>query len=279
MPRRPGGKYKGLVVRAKGEDTLALEAEEKEHRKRARAVQRAQELRKRNAVAGHSLKKSKEEEAEERLEKIMNLLMGGKKSITKYFMFWQVGVRNLKKDRAMRNREWAWRQCCVHPDQVRDGHCHAPSLLDSITFEMPFEGLQRERKRQEQRKSTSFLPPTLQELEQGIGKDPRIASLNRRFSTMNASDDNFRRAEPSPKAKGKAKAKALSLPPPPQLSATQPGRPKWISADIPEHAYHHSTGRLCRIDPFTMRMEFVPVANEEAWRQGVLPNASKRGLL
>lgn len=289
MPRRPGGKYKGLITRAKSEDTLALEAEEKEARARARALQRAQDLKKRQATNEHSLKSSAEEEREAKMEKIMNLLMGGKKSAAKFFSFWQIGMRNIRKERAMRKREFSWRASCVTTD-VHDGHCHACDILESPEFLMPFEYIQKQAKILEQSRSTGMLPIHMHK----PGNDPRLKNLNRRFSS-----DKTATLAPPPgmenlvaqnqnTMQGSQSAGVLpALPGGPGLANTtgQFGlglgqtRERWLpSEDKIEIGFHYSTGRPVKFDTATMRMEYLPTTNDQAWRQSILPGADKRML-
>lgn len=274
-----------MITRAKSEDTLALEAEEKEARARARALQRAQDLKKRQATNEHSLKSSAEEEREAKMEKIMNLLMGGKKSAAKFFSFWQIGMRNIRKERAMRKREFSWRGSCVNTD-VHDGHCHACDILESPEFLMPFEYIQRQTKLLEQSRSTGMLPIQLQK----PGNDPRLRMLNRRFST-----DKTPTLAPPPGMEHLVNQNPMQSSQSTGILPALPGgqglanttgqfalgqtRERWLqSEDKIEIGFHYSTGRPVKFDTATMRMEYLPTANDQAWRQSVLPGADKRML-
>merc|ERR1719343_1823934 len=146
MPRRPGGKYKGQVGRQKGEDTLAAEAEDKARKAREEAVKRAQELKARALTAGHGLKSSKEEEEEAKKQRILNLLVGGKKSIKKMWHNWKVGVRQVQKELALHVRESSWRAACNcgYPIHTFPPHvCSAASMLHHVVFDLPFDASYR----------------------------------------------------------------------------------------------------------------------------------------
>merc|ERR1712232_1239087 len=331
---------------------------ERENRSRQRAVQRAQELKRRQATAEHNLKASAEEEKEAKMEKIMNLLMGGKKNLGKFFSFWMVGVRAVKKERAMRNREMNWRQCCIYPDLDRDGHCHVCGALTSPGFEMPFAYIQKITRRMERSRTTGYLPPALQfaatptntALSQHLGRrfstdkpvpqlangqmgqltngpmgqqtngpmgqqantgpmgqltngpmgqltngpmgQPTIGQMGHQTSTgpmgqRAASTGQLTNAPMGQLTNGVVPNNVMPGLPAVPTTATSSTTPfsqtlptrggwnvseRWVPTDKPEIGYHHSTGRACKFDPVTMRMEFIPMANEEAWRQSVLPN-------
>merc|ERR1712232_1354083 len=298
---------------------------ERENRSRQRAVQRAQELKRRQATAEHNLKASAEEEKEAKMEKIMNLLMGGKKNLGKFFSFWMVGVRAVKKERAMRNREMNWRQCCIYPDLDRDGHCHVCGALTSPGFEMPFAYIQKITRRMERSRTTGYLPPALQfaatptntALSQHLGRrfstdkpvpqlangqmgqltngpmgQPTIGQMGHQTSTgpmgqRAASTGQLTNAPMGQLTNGVVPNNVMPGLPAVPTTATSSTTPfsqtlptrggwnvseRWVPPDKPEIGYHHSPGRACKFDPVTMRMEFIPMANEEAWRQSVLPN-------
>eukprot|EP00927_Polykrikos_kofoidii_P008303 TRINITY_DN13443_c0_g1_i1.p1 TRINITY_DN13443_c0_g1~~TRINITY_DN13443_c0_g1_i1.p1 ORF type:complete len:314 (+),score=47.71 TRINITY_DN13443_c0_g1_i1:193-1134(+) len=146
MPRRPGGKYKGAVTREKGEETLAAEAIERAARDRAKAIQRAQELRRGGLAGGHAFASTKADEEEARKQRILNYLIGGKKTAGKYFKLWIVGVRNLAKEKALIHREASWRRSCGCKDRKCGVHdCQAANKLSGALFELPFEGAYKRR--------------------------------------------------------------------------------------------------------------------------------------
>lgn len=135
-PRKPGGKYKGLVGRAKSEAALANEQAEKARKKQEEIVARAA-ARKQKALMAKSGFKNEEDPEEVRKQKILNMMMGGKKgNVTKFYKAWVVGTNMLRKERMIRERETAWRKNCGHPADARfPGGCSACLRLGDSTLD------------------------------------------------------------------------------------------------------------------------------------------------
>lgn len=124
-PRKPGGKYKGLVGRAKSEAALANEQAERARKKQEEIVARAA-ARKQKALMAKSGFKNEEDPDEVRKQKILTMMMGGKKgNVTKFFKAWVVGTNMLRKERMIRERETAWRKNCGECDDRFPGGCSA----------------------------------------------------------------------------------------------------------------------------------------------------------
>jgi len=113
-PRRPGGKYKGLVKKTKGANELAKEAEEERRKRLQEQAERAEAKRAaENKLKDASLKSAKEQEAEVRKQRILNMLVGGRKGdLKKFFKSWVVGLVAVKRERVLKERERAWRCSC-----------------------------------------------------------------------------------------------------------------------------------------------------------------------
>eukprot|EP00930_Biecheleria_cincta_P015670 TRINITY_DN12992_c0_g1_i2.p1 TRINITY_DN12992_c0_g1~~TRINITY_DN12992_c0_g1_i2.p1 ORF type:complete len:239 (+),score=55.51 TRINITY_DN12992_c0_g1_i2:137-853(+) len=134
-PRKPGGKYKGLVGRAKSEAALANEQAEKARKKQEEIVARAA-ARKQKALMARSGFKNEEDPEEVRKQKILNMMMGGKKgNVTKFFKAWVVGTNMSRKERMILERETAWRKNCGECDDRFPGGCSACLRLGDTSLD------------------------------------------------------------------------------------------------------------------------------------------------
>eukprot|EP00913_Durusdinium_trenchii_P004504 g4182.t2 len=96
------GKYKGLITRTKTDAALAAEAD-------ARAKKRQEEVLKRAAMRKQREKMDREgvgpdavDPEEEKRQRILNLLMGGRRGDTKkFFQAWKKGAAQQRKDRSL----------------------------------------------------------------------------------------------------------------------------------------------------------------------------------
>lgn len=113
MPKRPGGKYKGKIQRAKGESTIAAELEAKKRKAYEANLARLQERRQQELLAAQGLQ-SEEDAAQARaLAKLAQLFGKGKSAtLKKFWKNWKLGIINIKKDKALEERQTCWRKSC-----------------------------------------------------------------------------------------------------------------------------------------------------------------------
>jgi len=119
MPRKPGGKYKGKVGRAKGETTIAAELEAKRRKLVEANLAKLQERRAQELLAAQGLQSNEEEAQALKLAKIAQMFGTGKKgTLKKFWKNWKIGLIALKKDRAVEERKTCWRRSCIFCDDV-----------------------------------------------------------------------------------------------------------------------------------------------------------------
>jgi len=233
-PRRPGGKYKGKIPRNKGEATLQAEAEARARQDQENYIKFKQEQHQRRLLAGSGMQHARRSEEDERKQRILNVLMGGRKNNTKkFFHSWVTGVDKVLDEKTMKAREDAWRSSCghVYHDKENCEECAYMALRDPV-FLLP-------RDEERQRRAAGALSPA-----------------------------GLRRITPG-NAELRLTRSAASLP---QLvpfdetgtEATTQEEP-FLNGDVVE-AMHHATGNRCLIDS-RMRMTFAPPA-----KSGLLSN-------
>jgi hypothetical protein len=127
MPRKPGGKYKGKIGRAKGEATLAAELEAKRRKAYESNLARLQERRQAELLAEAGLMNDEEEEQAMKLAKIAQMFGAGKKgTLKKFWKNWRIGIVAMKKARVIDERKTCWRKSCQFCDHlpVKMNHRH-----------------------------------------------------------------------------------------------------------------------------------------------------------
>mmetsp|Transcript_65878 Transcript_65878/g.142902 ORF Transcript_65878/g.142902 Transcript_65878/m.142902 type:complete len:322 (-) Transcript_65878:25-990(-) len=146
MPaRKPGGKYKGVVMRAKGEETLLAEVAENRQKALDEHIARLEEKRENDLRAAEELKRRKLLQQEAMRQRIIGMWIGGRRgNVKKFFRAWIVGMRIYKQEQRCRQRDLAWRQSCSCLDPSCAGSCGAYLSLRDASFKMPFE-IARER--------------------------------------------------------------------------------------------------------------------------------------
>lgn len=119
MPRKPGGKYKGKIGRAKGEATIAAELEARRRKAYEQNLARLQERRQAELLAEQGLMNDEEEEQAQKLAKIAQMFGQGKKSTyKKFFKNWKIGIIQIRKERIIHERQKGWRRSCAFCDKV-----------------------------------------------------------------------------------------------------------------------------------------------------------------
>lgn len=195
-PRKPGGKYKGLVGRAKSEAALANEQAEKARKKQEEIVARAA-ARKQKALMAKSGFKNEEDPEEVRKQKILNMMMGGKKgNVTKFYKAWVVGTNMLRKERMIRERESAWRKNCGHHDHRFPGGCSACLRLGDSSLDFCLNNFLATNEADSFRSTRGqSYRGTLKELP-AISPSKSMSSLEKMSSSMNRFRSNFIEGEP-----------------------------------------------------------------------------------
>ncbi|CAK9026469.1 unnamed protein product [Durusdinium trenchii] len=137
-PRRPGGKYKGLITRTKTDAALAAEAD-------ARAKKRQEEVLKRAAMRKQREKMDREgvgpdavDPEEEKRQRILNLLMGGRRGDTKkFFQAWKKGAAQQRKEMKIHEREIGWKRHCNGMDPDFPKNCNGMKQLLPSSLTLP----------------------------------------------------------------------------------------------------------------------------------------------
>jgi len=240
-PRRPGGKYKGMVGRAKGDATLAAEAAEKARKMQEEYIKRMQEKRERELLAGSGLTNKQQEEEEARKQRVINQLMGGKKgAVKKCFKAWVAGKAIVRKQRGIDERENNWRRSCGHLNFTCPGGCSSSLCLRPAEFLMPFEAsLQTGITFHDT--ASKPLWPCLEDLHIS-----RSTSLPQIIGVKEASAPRWLADLDRPLHRSQEKIK------------------DFIDTDNSQKVIHHRTGRRCFIDPIDMKMGFADVARRTA---------------
>eukprot|EP00427_Karlodinium_veneficum_P056918 CAMPEP_0169420198 /NCGR_PEP_ID=MMETSP1017-20121227/65405_1 /TAXON_ID=342587 /ORGANISM="Karlodinium micrum, Strain CCMP2283" /LENGTH=367 /DNA_ID=CAMNT_0009528951 /DNA_START=73 /DNA_END=1178 /DNA_ORIENTATION=+ len=107
MPaRKPGGKYKGKIGRAKGEATIAAELEARRRRAYEENLRRLQERRAQELLAEQGLQSEEDQAMDLKLQKLAQMFGSGKKAtVKKFFKNWKIGIVHLKREAALRERQ------------------------------------------------------------------------------------------------------------------------------------------------------------------------------
>lgn len=271
MPtRKPGGKYKGKILRHKGPEEAALEAVQKAAEQRQQAVRRAQATKARQTAAveqRQAARSGNEEVAEQKKRKLLLLMLVGKKDTKKFFHNWIAGVRMVLKERAMVERETSWRHQCGC-ESLRDLRgqltskgqaaqelrseclqCSACTQLLSTEFEMPFQVMLRNQHR-------DLLPSGTRAFSSAQGFDARFASsaLPRSQSLAGLGAASLRGSLGDMTQQVRLpQSAALSL----EDASVLPREP-WLSPGKLEPVLRASTGQRYFLDRTTMRMAPAP---------------------
>mmetsp|Transcript_55152 Transcript_55152/g.129499 ORF Transcript_55152/g.129499 Transcript_55152/m.129499 type:complete len:294 (+) Transcript_55152:69-950(+) len=250
MPvRRPGGKYRGLIARNKSDAEIAKEARDRLRRATEAAIRRGAARKKKDPLAGTKLKKKEEDSEATRQQRILNMLIGGKKgNLKKFFLAWLTGVQIQMKESLIEERELAWQRTCV---KDAHGKCHADARIQPTQFEMPIEALAR---------AGAWAG--------GLGLSS--GTLPRKLAESLAAAVN---ALPRPQSVGNLKDRWRWPGPGPHGPAEleedfKPGVPKnaWLQAPT-ETVAHYKSGRKYKLDPLNMRTSTIhapPNANSSA---------------
>eukprot|EP00441_Pelagodinium_beii_P018092 CAMPEP_0197660004 /NCGR_PEP_ID=MMETSP1338-20131121/50029_1 /TAXON_ID=43686 ORGANISM="Pelagodinium beii, Strain RCC1491" /NCGR_SAMPLE_ID=MMETSP1338 /ASSEMBLY_ACC=CAM_ASM_000754 /LENGTH=296 /DNA_ID=CAMNT_0043237223 /DNA_START=68 /DNA_END=958 /DNA_ORIENTATION=+ len=266
-PRRPGGKYKGLVGRSKTDQEMAAEAIARAKKQQEAALAKA--MKRMNQDVGVD-SNSKENEEEMRKQKILGMLMGGRKGgLKKIFKAWQVGTAMAKKERRVMDRKGAWMASCEHVKSAADPHgkfCTSCDRLTDTTFLLPFDVMLRERREGSKRAQSTWgalqgafqtgiaLAKTASRSRASLRDDPFARRKSRLNQTQPEEEDGpDAEAQPADKAFAEAFADEESQ----ADSDAARGTDRWLG-DIIEPVQHYRNGRKMYLDPELMRISSVP---------------------
>mmetsp|Transcript_36388 Transcript_36388/g.67755 ORF Transcript_36388/g.67755 Transcript_36388/m.67755 type:complete len:290 (-) Transcript_36388:117-986(-) len=241
MPvRRPGGKYRGLIARNKSDADLAKEARDRLRRATEAAIRRGQARRKKDALAGTKLQKKEEETEATRQQRILNMLMGGKKgNIRKFFSAWLTGVQIQVKESLIEERELAWQRTCVKDEH---GKCRADERITGTHFEMPIEALARTGAWTSGLGSGALPRKLADSLAAAVHALPRPHSMG----NLKAVADKFQRPAPT-------------VPLEKDLMQTAP-KQAWLQGPT-DTVSHYKSGRKYKLDPLNMRLSALRAPN------------------
>jgi len=127
MPRKPGGKYKGKIPRAKGEATIAAELEAKRRKAYEANLAKLQERRQQELLAEQGMQSDEEEAQALKLAKLAQMFGSGKKGmLQKFWKNWKIGIVSMRKEKAIEERKFCWRTSCnfcnVIPGKIQHRH-------------------------------------------------------------------------------------------------------------------------------------------------------------
>jgi len=138
-PRRPGGKYKGAISRAKGEETLLEESERRRQEALEEHIARMEAKRMEGGKkASEEFLKLQHEKREALKQKYASMFhMGRKGRFQKCFRAWLVGMHIYKKERIVMERDIAWRKSCACSDADCRGGCTTHMRLRDVGYQLP----------------------------------------------------------------------------------------------------------------------------------------------
>lgn len=255
MPvRRPGGKYRGLIARNKSDADLAKEARERLRRATEAAIRRgkARSRRQEEGQGSHSksLQRAQDEMESEKQQRILTMLMGGKRgNLKKFFMAWITGMELLKKEDVIHEREVAWQATC-HKDSI--GRCSAAARLRPTLFELPFDALSAALK-------TGSLTGGLESPSFPRRLWNSVGSL--RPQSVGNLQDMFRRQEVTVREEGSCEPRAVTAP------LAEP-KAAWILGG--DAVMHYKSGRKYKLDPLSMRI--APFSDSKMEKHAEKPN-------
>ncbi|CAK9057503.1 Uncharacterized protein SCF082_LOCUS30867, partial [Durusdinium trenchii] len=180
--------------------------------------------------------KTQDEWESEKQQRILNMLMGGKRgNLKKFFIAWIAGMDIQKKEDLIHERERAWQSTCMK--DAGSHRCTAAARLRATAFELPFEALAA-------KMGGAFtgglespnLPKRLMNGAAGLVRPHSVGSLQ----------DPFRLQEPVSKEEVKTAPK-----------------PAWVLGGEP--VMHYKSGRKYKLDPLEMRIS--PLVDASATRE------------
>jgi len=134
-PRRPGGKYKGMISREKNEATCAADyakAQQKIMQKYLRGLADGKERVTKEAVREQTDNKNKGTQF-----KVIQALFGTRNLLKSTFQAWIKGMWIVRKQDTIIGRDKAWRASCTACGSITGCGCHGK--LNDVGFRMPYD--------------------------------------------------------------------------------------------------------------------------------------------
>jgi len=257
-PRRPGGKYKGVITRSKGEETLALEADIRRRKKLEEHIAKLEEKRDTDKKAAEEMKRIQEEQQEEARRRVMNFMMGGNRGNTrKFFKAWMVGVTMGKKERKILERNRSWRLSCTCHGACQ-GQCMAHVRLTDVTFKLPFDRSRESGMNFMSSTGESQWPPNpLLQLPRMFGNTGTTNMTMTRSASGFAGTFNGLSRSDSRGACTRGLVKPSAWPC--RCKTCRGPLPEWTKQSSVEVMTHYQTGRRCLVDQEQKRFAFADV--------------------
>lgn len=137
-PRRPGGKYKGLVTRTKSDAVLAAEANARAKKRQEDVIKRAAMRKQKQLMDREGVGHEVADPEEEKRQRILNLLMGGRRGdALKFFQAWRKGAAQQRKEMKIHEREIGWRRNCNGMDPEFPKNCNGMKQLLPSSLTLP----------------------------------------------------------------------------------------------------------------------------------------------
>lgn len=245
-PRRPGGKYKGLVTRTKTDAVLAAEANARAKKRQEDVIKRAAMRKQKQLMDREGVGHEVADPEEEKRQRILNLLMGGRRGdAQKFFQAWKKGAAQQRKEMKIHEREIGWRRNCHGSDPEFPKNCNAMKQLLPSSLTLPLN---------------NFL-----ELDTGDVDNFR-ASRGRDYRMGLSGMSDKLKQETVTRAIGflpAIKDRLRHMPHASRSGAGDPREDRWFgpSAEIQTVA-RSKTGELYYLDTTTMRMRACPVERQ-----------------
>lgn len=283
-PRRPGGKYKGLISKSAGPETRLSNLAAKRDQVLAGHIARLEEKKLTDAAAAAELARLKAAEQDAMRQKFIMQFVSGKGNAGKIFKAWITGIGVMRQERRERERDAAWRKSCKCPDDDCKGGCVTYKVLRDPGFAMPFN-IARQQGIDLYASVSDLFPGATQKRKQSKFLPSLAGSTpSRRQPTCTIDEDGMLIRSSKPSAALRA-ASESSLTPKSAideihrpLSCTKKSNkhffpisrwpckcskcrgteelPSFLDKDTAKVFMHHKTGRRCLVDPATMRFTF-----------------------
>jgi len=134
-PRRPGGKYKGMISREKSEAHYAAEFEKAQKKQMQKYLRTLAEGK--NRVVEEVAREQADSADNELRLKIITMLFGTRKLLKSTFTAWTQGMWIMRRESNMKLRDKAWRASCIVCGSRTGCGCH--EKLTDVGFRMPYD--------------------------------------------------------------------------------------------------------------------------------------------
>jgi len=228
MPMRAGGKYKDLIKRAKGDATVAAEAMARAKKIQEEYVKLTLQKRQRELLAGAALRASQEQLELERKQRVLTMLLGGRKGdAKKFFKAWCKGTEIVKNEKMNEKRDRSWRRSCRCSEHEQNMGCCFTMALQDPRFQLPFDTM---------RQTGGLGLAPFQREDRGLDAPSESSGINSRADLMlfggvdNTTEPMLYGKQPQLEGRG-----------------APANREVFLEGEVTEVA-HHSSGKRCFVD-------------------------------